>query len=89
MVRPSGISESDASCPFPFGSSARYFWPSKVFIRIEAAVCGPNAASALILKSTLTCEPSSSIPVTLPTRTPAIRTSSSLRMPPASVNAAW
>ena len=41
-MRVSGISEPSSSCPVPRGSSERYFSPSRVLIRIDAAVWGPK-----------------------------------------------
>ncbi len=62
--------------------------PSRVLTRMAAAVSAPKPESVLILKPTLTSPSSSSIELTLPTRTPAMRTSSLTLRPPASQNEA-
>ena len=72
----------------PPGSRARYLAPSRVFIRMLAPVAVPKAAGSVTLKSTITRLPARSTLSTLPTFTPAMRTSSPLIRPPASLNAA-
>ena len=88
VVRSSGISLPGRSCPDPFGCRARYFAPRIVLIRMAAPVLVPNFGSPLILKVTFTWSPSRSTSSTLPTLTPAMRTSSPGLSPPASENAA-
>ncbi len=87
MVRCSGIgSDGESSAP-PCGSSARYFWPSSVLIRMAAVVWSPSHASPT-RKLTSTWSSSISTSETVPTFTPAMRTSLSGRSPAASVNCA-
>ena len=76
-----------SASPAPCGSSDRYFWPSSVLILIAAPVRSPSQAS-LTLNDTLTDAPSSWMSLTLPTLTPAIRTSLSFCSPEASLNSA-
>ncbi len=64
------------------------FWPSRVLIFISAAVSVPSFTPRSTVISTRTWSPSSSTSRTLPTRTPATRTSSFGFTPPASVNCA-
>lgn len=86
-VRSSGIRSSGSSTSVPRGSSARYFCPRIVLIWMEAAVSFPTQAS-WTLNDTITRSPSRSTPVTLPTFTPAIRTSLVGLRPAASLNSA-
>ena len=62
--------------------------PSSVLTRIAAPVSVPNSESVLTWKVTCTWSPSSAMSSTLPTRTPAMRTSSSALRPPASEKSA-
>ena len=63
--------------------------PRIVLTLIAASVSWPNSASWSTRNVTRTWSPASSTSSTLPTRTPAIRTSSLALSPPASLNAAW
>ncbi len=88
LVRSTGISAPSSSWPAPAGSRERYMAPSSVLTLIAACVSSPNSESVSTRKVTLTWSPSSSTVSTLPTRTPAIRTSSLALSPPDSENAA-
>ena len=88
LVRDTGISLPVASWPGPAGSSARNIAPSSVLTLIEARVSSPKPESESIRNATRTWFPSSSTFSTLPTRTPAMRTSSLAFRPPDSENAA-
>ena len=88
-VRAAGMVPSSSSWPPPAGSRARNIEPRIVFTLIAARVSVPKPAASSTLKVTFTWPSSSSISLTLPTRTPAIRTSSLTLRPPASVNIAW
>ena len=88
LVRSTGISAPSSIWPDPAGCSARNMAPSRVFTLIAAAVSAPKSASPSTRKVTFTWSPSSSTFSTLPTRTPAIRTSSLGLSPPASLKAA-
>src|SRR6266567_6142822 len=68
-------------------STARYFAPSSVLILIDRVLWSPMNA-CLTRKVTLTWLPSSPTEETVPTLTPATRTSSLGLMPAASLNAA-
>ncbi len=87
-VRSTGISLSSSICPEPAGSSERYMAPSSVLILMAAAVSEPNSSPLSTRKATRTWSPASSTDSTLPTRTPAIRTSSSALSPPDSLKEA-
>ena len=63
--------------------------PSRVLTLIAATVWVPNFEGVLTLKVTSTLPFLSSTSVTLPTRTPAMRTSSLSFRPPDSAKAAW
>ena len=89
FVRETGIVEPFASWPEPSGFRARNIAPSRVLTLISAPVWVPNFEGVSTLNVTSTLLPSRSTPVTLPTRTPAMRTSSLGLMPPPSVNEAW
>ncbi|CAM5719071.1 hypothetical protein SALBM217S_01027 [Streptomyces griseoloalbus] len=71
----------------PSGSTARYLSPSTVLTAMAAVVRSPIQASSTV-KETFTSGPSSATPVTLPTLTPAMRTSSPSSRPAASVKSA-
>jgi hypothetical protein len=86
-VRSRGMPVPGFSAFSPCGSSDRYFCPSSVLILIAALVRSPSQAS-LTLNDTFTDAPSSSMSLTLPTLTPAIRTSLSFCSPDASLNSA-
>ena len=86
VVRDSGI--SSVRSPLPAGSRARNFCPRMVLIRTVAEVREPRSVDRPTRKSTRTWLPSRSTAVTLPTLTPAIRTSSPALSPPASESAA-
>jgi len=86
LVRATGISL--CSVPSPSGDSAMYLRPSAVLIRISARVSRPSLAPLTRIR-TSTWSPTSSMPVTLPTLTPATRTSSIFCRPAASVKSAW
>lgn len=88
LVRSTGISDPSASWPSPAGSSERYIAPSSVLTLMAARVSSPNAEGVSTRKVTFTWSPSSATLSTLPTRTPAIRTSSFALRPPDSENAA-
>ncbi len=88
LVRSTGISAPSGSWPEPAGSRARNIAPSRVFTLMSARVSLPKAAGSSTRKVTLTWSPSSSTFSTLPTRTPATRTSSLALRPPASLKAA-
>ena len=87
-VRVVGISAPSGSCPGPAGSRERNIAPSRVLTLIAARVSVPKSAPSWIRKATFTWSPSSDTESTLPTRTPAMRTSSSAFSPPASLKSA-
>ena len=65
----------DGSCAAaPSGSTARYFAPSSVLIMMDAVLASPIQV-CLTRKVTFTWPRASETPVTLPTSTPATRTS--------------
>ncbi len=88
VVRLTGMVVPSSSWPPPAGSSERNMAPSSVFTLIAARESLPKSTPRWTLKVTLTWSPSSSTASTLPTRTPATRTSSLALSPPASLNAA-
>ena len=88
VVREVGISLPFGSCPEPAGSRERYIAPSRVFTLIAARVSVPKSAPLSMRKATLTWSPSRDTESTLPTRTPAMRTSSFALRPPASLKSA-
>ena len=87
VVRLIGIVVPASCVASPCGSSAMYSWPSRVLILIAAVVWLPTQAS-LTSNWIRTFVPCSAIESTVPTFTPAMRTSSPLRSPPASVKSA-
>ena len=91
-VRDNGIRPPAGRRPTPAGARARYFWPSTVLIRMVAPVSGPSRTASSMRKSTRTyvVVPSraSDTSVTLPTLTPATRTSLPAARPLASRKAA-
>ncbi len=87
-VRSTGITAPSSSCPSPAGSRARNIAPRRVLTLIAAPVVDPKSTSFSTVNSTFTWSPSSPTDCTLPTRTPATRTSSLALSPPASVKAA-
>ena len=88
LVRVTGISSPSGSWPEPAGARLRYIAPSRVLTLMSARVSLPKSAFSSTRKVTFTWSPSSSTFSTLPTRTPATRTSSLALSPPASVKAA-
>ena len=87
VVRVAGIVAAGFCVPVPSGSSARYLSPSRVLIWMLTVLALPTQAS-LTRNETLTRFPSSATPVTLPTVTPATRTSLPGLSPASSVNRA-
>ena len=87
-VRSTGMVLPSSSCPSPSGTSETYIAPRIVFTLIWAPLSVPNWESVLTWKPTFTESPSSSMVLTLPTRTPAMRTSSLTLRPPASLKEA-
>lgn len=71
----------------PSGSTARYLSPRTVLTAMAAVLRSPIQASSTS-KDTFTLAPSSATPVTWPTFTPAMRTSSPSSRPAASVKSA-
>ena len=84
-MRSTGIVLPSSSWPSPSGSRARNIEPRIVLTLIWAPVSVPKRESVSTLKVTSTLSPASSTLSTLPTRTPAIRTSSLGLSPPASL----
>jgi hypothetical protein len=74
VVRLTGMRREGLCFAVPSGSTARYFSPSSVLIMIEAREALPTQVS-LTRNVTFTCPRSRDTPVTLPTFTPATRTS--------------
>ena len=79
----------DFKVPSPVGVRATYFWPSRVLILMSAREESPTWAPLVTVNATRTTLPCSETPSTLPTLTPAMRTSSPLLRPLASVKSAW
>jgi hypothetical protein len=75
-VREVGMAVAGESLPLPSGSSARYSAPTTVLIRIDAFVSSPSRTPFLTRNLTTTWSLSSPTLVTVPTFTPATRTSS-------------
>jgi len=87
VVRVSGMRLPGSWRPEPSGSRARYLSPRTVLMAMAAVVRSPSQASSTS-KVTFTLAPSSATPVTLPTLTPAMRTSSPSPSPAASEKSA-
>lgn len=87
-VRSSGITEPSASRPVPAGRTSRNLAPSTVAVLIDAPVASPRVLPSNTVKSARTARPASSTSSTLPTTTPASRTSSPDFRPAASLNSA-
>ncbi len=87
VVRLAAIREPGSCGASPRGSTARYFSPSSVLMAMPTVEESPIQAS-FTRKSTRTFAPSRETPVTSPTFTPAMRTSSPSSSPADSVKSA-